>query len=94
MLADFTLRSFISSRRGRTLSVTDADPRSEEERKCKKAIKAAEARLRCQPRRRELEKEQVKDRGSAESDQYSNCKLNLTGARTSHQMGKEIGYER
>ena len=28
------------------------------------------------------------------SDQYSNCKMNLTGARTSHQMGKEIGYER
>lgn len=41
-----------------------------------------------------IENKQVKDRGSAESDQYSNCKLNLTGARTSHQMGKEIGYER
>lgn len=36
----------------------------------------------------------VRERGSAESDQYSNCKMNLTGARTSHQMGKEIGYER
>lgn len=33
-------------------------------------------------------------RESAEFDQYSNCKMNLTGARTSHQMGKEIGYER
>lgn len=92
MLADFTSRLSISSRRGRTLSVTDADPRSEEQ--VQKSIKAAETRLRCQPRRRELEKEQVKDRGSAESDQYSNCKLHLTGARTSHQMGKEIGYER
>lgn len=45
-------------------------------------------------RERVIENKQVKDRGSAESDQYSNCKLNLTGARTSHQMGKEIGYER
>lgn len=45
-------------------------------------------------RERVIANEQVKDRGSAESDQYSNCKLNLTGARTSHQMGKEIGYER
>lgn len=36
----------------------------------------------------------IGERGSAESDQYSNCKMNLTGARTSHQMGKEIGYER
>lgn len=32
-------------------------------------------------------------RETAEPDQYSNCKMNLTGARTSHQMGKEIGYE-
>ena len=35
-----------------------------------------------------------RERESAESDQYSNSKMNLTGARTSHQMGKEIGYER
>lgn len=43
-----------------------------------------------------IENEEVREREreSAESDQYSNCKLNLTGARTSHQMGKEIGYER
>lgn len=43
---------------------------------------------------RVMEKEEVRERETAESDQYSNCKLNLTGARTSHQMGKEIGYER
>lgn len=43
---------------------------------------------------RERKREGAKERESAESDQYSNCKMNLTGARTSHQMGKEIGYER
>lgn len=50
--------------------------------------KRERGRLREQGRARERE------RGSAESDQYSNCKMNLTRARTSHQMGKEIGYER
>lgn len=47
-------------------------------------------------RREESDKERggVGERQSAEFDQYSNCKMNLTGARTSHQMGKEIGYER
>lgn len=42
----------------------------------------------------ERETQRGGERGRAESDQYSNCKMNLTGARTSHQMGKEIGYER
>lgn len=51
-------------------------------------------KVRERERERVIENKQVKDRRSAESDQYSNCKLNLTGARTSHQMGKEIGYER
>ncbi len=44
--------------------------------------------------KRDWERDGVRGRESAESDQYSNCKMNLTGARTSHQMGKEIGYER
>ena len=44
-------------------------------------------------KRRDIETGQ-EDRERAGSDQYSNCKMNLTGARTSHQMGKEIGYER
>lgn len=43
---------------------------------------------------KEKEREGIGERSSAQSDQYSNCKMNLTGARTSHQMGKEIGYER
>lgn len=76
------------------LSITETA--SQIERQVQKAIKPVETHRRCRwgKRERVIENEQVKDRRSAEFDQYSNCKLNLTGARTSHQMGKEIGYER
>ena len=38
----------------------------------------------------ELEREMERER----EYQYSKCWMNLTGPRTSHQMGKEMGYER